>query len=278
MPDLWLYRAGDLILGPVPPNQIVEKIYSHELDGKSEVQLMGSGSFRRLFEVESFRVHLAKADVKKKVDRDADSGAKSRARRRNILLGITAGVLTAVALVVVVVGNYLAVHTPGKNSDDAFADMISVDAPTVTRAKAAGSDDELVDYVGPNGVKRPVAVRDPKVPRPVGDQNKPKPGEEDPDGMSMGQVDQAGINDVVKKHQRSLFPCLAKVAKPGMALTKVPIEFSVANGKVSKLWVDNPDYKTGELPDCLMEELKKWPFKETQNATVGLSFNIGKKG
>jgi len=44
--------------------------------------------------------------------------------------------------------------------------------------------------------------------------------------------------------------------------------------------VDNPDFKTGSLPECMLHELQKWPFKAYQGeqATVGLSFTIGKRG
>jgi len=48
---------------------------------------------------------------------------------------------------------------------------------------------------------------------------------------------------------------------------------------VSKVWVDNPDFKAGPLPECLMRELQKWPFKaQGTSASVGFAFNIGKKG
>lgn len=279
MADQWLYRNADLILGPVPAAQIIEKIYSHELDGKSEVQQMGSGTFRRLIEVEAFRVHLAKADVKLKVEKMADTHARDRAKKRNVMLAVTAVVLLLIAGGVIAAGQYLAVHTPGKSGEDLYADLITVDAPTVTRARAGGNE-ELVDYPGNTPgtpkPKNPDAIAQRPRPKQPGE-TKPKPGEEDPDGLSLGQVDQEGINDVVKKHQKALFPCLVKAAKPGVQI-KVPIEFTVASGKVSKVWIDNPDLKNdATLSECLMNELKKWPFKEAQNASVGLSFNIGKK-
>ena len=45
------------------------------------------------------------------------------------------------------------------------------------------------------------------------------------------------------------------------------------------MWVDNPDFKSGPLPECLMRELAKWPFKaQGTSASVGFAFNIGKKG
>ena len=94
----------------------------------------------------------------------------------------------------------------------------------------------------------------------------------------MAKFDQGTINTVVKAHQRTLFPCLAQINKPGV-MQKIPIEFVIGNnGHVNKVWVDHPDYKTGALPECLLKELQKWPFKnyEGEQATVSLSFNIGK--
>ena len=64
-------------------------------------------------------------------------------------------------------------------------------------------------------------------------------------------------------------------------MQKIPIEFVIGNnGKVTKVWVDHPDYKSGPLPECLLRALQQWPFKnyEGEQANVSLSFNIGKNG
>lgn len=280
----WLFRQGELILGPVPAAKIVEKIYSHDLDAKSEVQAMGSGRFQRLAEIDGFKVHLAKADAKKRVDHVAKTTEASANKRRNTAIGITAGVLLAIGIGVVVVGNYLAVHTPGKSSEElAYGDLISVEAPTISAAKRSGNDEELVDYPGLGGTRKPaLAVKDkpdqPRPDRPTG--TKPKLNNEtaDPDGLQMAKFDQTTINTVVKSNQKSLFPCLAQINKPGV-MQKIPIEFVIGNtGRVTKVWVDHPDYKSGTLPECLLKELQKWPFKtyDGEQATVSLSFNIGK--
>jgi len=283
----WLFRQGELILGPLPAAKIVEKIYSHELDAKSEVQAMGSGRFQRLAEIDIFKVHLAKADAKKRVDHVARTTEASANKKRNMAIGITAGVLLAIGLGVVVVGNYLAVHTPGKSSEElAYGDLISVEAPTISRAKRSGNDEELVDYPGLGGPRKPTAVAVKDKPDGPGRPSGPGPGkqklntETDNDGLQMAKFDQGTINTVVKAHQRTLFPCLAQINKPGQ-MQKIPIEFVIGNnGHVSKVWVDHPDYKSGTLPECLLKELQKWPFKnyEGEQATVSLSFNIGKAG
>ena len=60
---------------------------------------------------------------------------------------------------------------------------------------------------------------------------------------------------------------------------RIPIEFVIGNdGQVKKLWVDHPRFADGALQECLMKELQRWPFRpyEGQQATVGLSFTIGK--
>lgn len=279
----WLFKQGELILGPVPPKQIVDKIYAGDLDGKSEVQQMGSGQFRRLAEVEIFRVHLAKADAKRRVDQHAAATERDRSKRRNVAIIVTAVVLAVIAGVVIVSGSYLAVHTPGRTSEDLYADLISVDPPVIGKAKQRGPDDELVDYPGlPNG---------PKKPGPAGTPHKPvakSPGSgssgqtaagDDPDGMQTSKIDQDAINAVVRANQRTLFPCLAQIGKPASP-QKIPIEFSIGgNGKVQKVWVDHPDYKSGQLPECLLGALQKWPFKshEGENVNVSLAFTVGAK-
>jgi hypothetical protein len=280
----WLFRHGDLILGPVPANAIIEKIYSGELDGKAEVQEMGSGQFRSLAQVEVFRVHLAKADAKRRVDAQAAQHASASKKKAMIGVAIGGGVLLVIAIVVMVAGSYLAVHTPGKSSEElAYGDLISVEAPTITRAKRTATDEELVDFPGQLGNnKRPTTPSNPNAvanrPNVPKNPNQKTNTETDEDGMQTSKVDLTAINAVVKSHQKSLFPCLAAVNKPGV-MQKIPIEFTIAaTGKVSNVWVDNPDYKEGQLKECLLKELQQWPFKPgVESTNVSLSFNIGKK-
>ncbi len=278
----WLFREGDLILGPVPAQQVIDKLYAGDLLGQSEVQLMGSGRFVKVSEVPEFKVHVAKAEAKKRVDAHATEHHSAQRKKTTRGLAIGLGVLVTLGIIVAVAGSYLAVHTPtGKTAEELAWGDITVDAPTISKAQRR-VDDELVDYQG-SGKKPPVgtapiANRPPVGTRPpVG--NKPPLGNADPDGLSMGEVDEAGINAVVARNKSSLIPCIKTVAKPGIFL-KIPIEFSIAEaGKVSKVWVDNSDLKGSGLEECLLKELQKWPFKATHSGnSVNLSFNVGKKG
>lgn len=285
----WLFRQGDLILGPVPSKQIVDKLYSGELLPVNEVQLMGSGVFKRIIDVPDFKVHVAKAEAKKRVDAHAAEHHASQRKRLITVAGVLGAVLLLLGIVVAVMGSYFATHRESAGSAEELAwGDITIDAPSISKARRR-EDDELVDYNGnpkrPTGT--PVALKTPTgttapptgTTPPPHSAGKPKSGTADPEGMQMGEVDEAGINTVVAKHKPSLIPCLKAVAKPGM-VAKIPIEFSIAEtGKVTKVWVDNPDFKNSGLQECLLEKLQAWPFKPgTSGASVNLSFNIGKKG
>jgi hypothetical protein len=280
----WLYKDGDLLLGPVQGGVIVQKLFAGELDRNSLVSPMGESSFRKIAEVEDFRVALAKAEAHRRVDAAARVEAAKVSRSRNVRLAIVASVAVVVAAGAAVGARYLAVHNPFKTqSDDGFGD-ITVEPPQIALARTRHSDDELIDYPvgGPSsgGPGKTRSGRTGAAGRVGG--GKMTDATADPDGLQVAQFDNDAINSVVASHQRSLFTCFREEAarNPGFA-AKIPLEFVIGNnGKVSKLWVDHPNYKSGPMADCLLKELQKWPFKpyEGENATVSLSFNIGKKG
>lgn len=289
----WLFREGEMVLGPVPARQIIDKLYSGELTGRSEVSPLGTSQFHRIAEVDFFKVHLAKAEAKLRVEALAQSQRSKSQRSRNVKIAVVASICVVVAGGAAFAARYLAVHNPFKNADElAFGD-ITVEPPTITLAKASHmKEEELLEYPGgPGQPKLPPGTRPPtgggsspiaKRPPSGGKSSGLTAASEDPDGLQTAQFDRSGINSVVASKQRTLYACFAEEAqrKPGFS-AKIPIEFVIGNdGRVSKLWVDHPDYKQGALADCLFKELQKWPFKSYQGeqATVGLSFKIGKGG
>ncbi len=286
--DLWLFRQAELVLGPVPAAQVIERLYSGELDGKSEVSRLGSGRFQKISEVEFFRVHVAKAEAKLRVEAQARNEEARGRLKRNIRIGIVAGIAVAVAGIVAWGVRYLVIHKPWTDPDEvAYAD-ITVEPPKIGLARRQSAE-ELLEYQtgsparpSGSGEARPdkpdrtqlASARS----RPANNNKMSDPGA-DPDGMQMGEVDQAAIQRVVSSKQKTLFPCLVEEAKrqPGLS-AKIPIEFAVgADGRVSKVWVDHPQFKSGSLPQCFLRELQKWPFRpQDAGATISLSFKIGK--
>ncbi|HVP59224.1 MAG TPA: AgmX/PglI C-terminal domain-containing protein [Myxococcaceae bacterium] len=272
----WLYRKGELVLGPVLGTQLLDRLYAGDINGQTEVALVGE-DFERVTQVEALRVHLAKAEAKWRVDA-LERRVRDRARRqRNVRLALLAGVALVVAGAAGAVARYMAVHGTFDTRTEEAA--IAVEPPVIRLAKARRQQDEMLDYpldrVGrrTSGTGTRAAVSGPR----------PGPGtqETDPDDVSIeAKFDRGSIQTVIAQRQRSLYPCFAEEAKrsPGLA-ERIPIEFVIGNdGQVKKLWVDHPRFAEGALQDCLMRELQRWPFRpyDGQQATVGLSFTIGR--
>lgn len=287
----WLFREGELVLGPLHAYQLVEKLYSGELTGRSLVSPMGENRFRPVAETDFFKVHLAKAEAKLRVEAAARAEQAKVRKKRAVLIGAVAGVAVLLAGAAAAAAQYLAVHDPF-GSDDAFANEIQIEPPKITLARAQPrNQEELLEYDGYNKKPTGAAIPDRSGTRPAGTGSgatKPAAGaarttgtvSTDPDGMETATFDQDAINSVVNSNQRKLFTCFREEAtrNPGFA-ARIPMEFVIGNnGRVSKLWIDNPSFKQGPLADCLLRELQKWPFKsfEGEAPTVSLSFTIGK--
>ena len=272
----WLYRKGELVLGPVLGTQLLDRLYAGDINGQTEVALVGE-DFERVTQVEALRVHLAKAEAKWRVDA-LERRVRDRARRqRNVRLALLAGVALVVAGAAGAVARYMAVHGTFDTRTEEAA--IAVEPPVIRLAKARRQQDEMLDYPLDRAGRRTSGTGTrAAVPGP-----RPGPGtqETDPDDVSIeAKFDRGSIQTVIAQRQRSLYPCFAEEAKrsPGLA-ERIPIEFVIGNdGQVKKLWVDHPRFAEGALQDCLMRELQRWPFRpyDGQQATVGLSFTIGR--
>ncbi len=278
----WLYRQGGLVLGPVSGAELVRRLYDGALDGQTEVTLVGAHHFQRVSETEALRLALAKAQAKWRVDA-MDRRVRERARRvRNVRLAMVVALAVVGAGVAGAGARYLAVHNPWRK--ESGEPTISVEAPTITLARARGRDEDLVAYpldraptsgrglrLGGSGLGR------------AGARLPGQPSEADADGLATApQFDRAAIMAVVAQKQRALYPCFAEEARraPGLS-ARIPVEFTIGNdGHVTKVWVDHAQYQDGPLPECLLRELQKWPFRpyEGERANVGLSFTVGRTG
>jgi hypothetical protein len=281
----WLFRQGEIILGPVPANQVVEQLYAGTLTGSTEISLLEGGHFMRLSEVDFFKLHLAKAEAKLRVDAAAQvERAKARGRRK-VRIAIVVAVSLPFAGATAFVTRYFFIHNPWKNADlPAFTD-ISIEPPVIRLAQRT-SKDELVEYPGKTfgRLQRRANERGAEKTRLAsGKTDKPsRVQDEEPDGLTTGQFDRDSISAVVSAKQKTLYPCVAEEVKrrPGFS-AKIPIEFVIGNdGRVTKVWVDHPSLRESGLPDCLLRELQRWPFRAYpgEQATVALSFKVGKGG
>jgi hypothetical protein len=273
----WLFRQGGLVLGPLLTEQIIEKLYSGTLDGNTEIAPIGQTHYRPLAQLDAFKVDLAKAQAKLRVDAIVHADRAQRARKRNFRVALVATAAAIAAVGAAAGAKYLAVYSPFKVER---LDEISVEAPTIGLAKARLAAEDLLEYPLSSGDpnRRRLARLQERSKR--GPSGRAEPGEADRDGLQTGAFDRSAINAVVASRQKMLYPCVADEAgkHPGLA-TKIPIEFVIGNdGRVSKVWVDHSLFKDGPLADCLLKELQRWPFRayEGERATVGLSFRVGR--
>jgi hypothetical protein len=289
----WLFRQGELVLGPLPAHQLVEKLFHGEVDAKTPVSLLGENAFRPLGQVDFFKVHLAKAEAKRRVDAVAhrEHSASSRRRGLKITILVVSGLLCSGTAAYF--AKRTAEHRDWQANQEAFSEFgdISVEAPIIALASARlAEEDEGLDYPseggGTAGTAKAGARKSDKGRadrRTAAAQRTGKVGEApppEPDGLTTEQFDRGSINAVVAAKQKTLYPCIAEVAKtkPGVAAT-IPIEFVIGNdGKVTEVWVDNKEFKQEAFSGCLLRELQKWKFSkyDGERATVGLSFRIGK--
>lgn len=285
--EQWLFRQAELVLGPVSRDQLVEKLYTGEITAETPVSRLGENAFRPLRTLEGFGLHIAKAQAKLRVEAKDRSDQQASRRKRSVILSIVGALAVVIAVGAAAGARYLAVHNPWANTDAlAFAD-ITMDPPTITLAHAQASNDELLDYPLEPGkpghrtrTERPGSH--PARTEHAGHTASAQAKSTDSEGLEIGQADQSAIQEVVAAHKKSLYPCIVAAVqrKPGLA-GKLPIQFVVGNdGKVSKVWVDNPDFKSDALADCMLKTLRGWPFKPSpgSGAAVNLAFNVGKRG
>jgi hypothetical protein len=289
----WLFRQGDLVLGPMSGQQLVEKLYTGEMTGNTLIAPPGARDFVPMAEVAVFKVHVARAQAKAKVDAEQRAERQRVMRKRLILGSIAAAVTVALGVVAWQVARWAAVHGPGGEEDEYAG--ITVELPTITLAQRRKDSEDLIAYPSSSGTRPQESKPKPSVQPPSSTtptlpagavaaktEKKPPSGTvtTDPDGLQMAtEFDQASINKVVQTNQKTLFRCLKEEAarRPGFA-AKVPIEFVIGNdGRVTKLWVDHPQLKQGPLYECFLTELKKWPFKPYKGelASVNLAFKVG---
>src|SRR5689334_6868045 len=123
---MWLFKQGDLLLGPGPFTQIVEMLYAGEIDGATKLSPTGGEvSWKPLAECAQFTVHLAKAQAKLRVEAHATEKRKVERRSSVVRLAMIV-VLVVVALAGAGWGAiWLAIHRPWEKQIQIAEPLIS---------------------------------------------------------------------------------------------------------------------------------------------------------
>jgi hypothetical protein len=265
----WMFKKDEMVFGPISAKQLLEKVSSGEISGATPVTEEG-GQFRPLRDVPHFAVHLAKAEATLRVQREADHFVRGE-RRSTVWRIATVSVLLLSALALAGGGAFFVVmqrqHRLQREIDDI---PITGNPPELAAAGPSTGDDEVALPVpgaaaGPAGARRAAHHTS---------------GHTDTDGLTTTHYETSSLIAAELRQKTALIPCIKQ------ELTRTPgfrgdVRFSVSignDGKVAKLWMDDPQFKDSELQQCFERVTGGWKFAayEGERATLSDSFHVGR--
>jgi len=252
----WLFRQGELSLGPLDEEALAQKILDRELGEDTEAKELEEEFFRPLREIEVFAIALAKAKAKQRVD--VISEKRAQAKRKRLLKTVIAvfSLLVLGSVAAYVVGEAWARKKPAVPTDAVAFAGFSSELPTITRSTRASTEDTLLPY------------RDSKTPS-TGARSLPKGsrGSTWVDDVTIdARWNQESILKVLNSHERRMLGCLRDNVRTTNGWSRgekvnISVEFTIANtGRVNKLSVSLPRHRGRDLEACLFQEMEKWPF------------------
>jgi hypothetical protein len=291
----YLFKKKGELFGPVEPDRVRELLYRGEIDAHTPVA-GPDGAWRTLGAVPEFLVDVKKAEAQLRVEREV-TGARDLARRKAALRGGAAvGGALALAVLVALGAVWLARAKPWRSRSALLEDFgggIAIVSPARIGGTSRQREDEIDLGDLPPIPGAPGGSRSARPSAPAGGRGAaagrglssaspsgaPASGSIGEGGdLVSAQYDEAAIQEVVSREQRTLVPCLkeASRAEPGFA-GDIPVEFAIGNdGRVARLWVDEPRFRAGPLHACMLRVLQAWKFRPFpgQRPTVSLSFRV----
>lgn len=308
----WVFKQGGALYGPVPTEALVAKLQAGEI-GPETLVAKESGAFSPIGTVEPFVAVAASVAAERRAREEAERRGRERRRRRLLiaslcvpLLGVAGWLLhgerdpslgrrelasiTIEALPMVVravpevaEGEWEEIGDEGRGAPlpsgrravtttPSAAPSSGGGAVAAARSTGRGAPTEPTRDVGT--VASAPAPR--SGPSPIAGAGSPPPA----DDVSIDtRFDLAAIERVVEARRNQLLPCLRRQAEGDPRFRgEVPLSFVIGQGgRVSRLWVDKPGYRDGELHRCLLGQLQSWRFPpfEGQSPAISLSFRIG---
>jgi hypothetical protein len=273
----WLFRRDGQVFGPLSSKELAAMLYRGQIGGETPVS-PGDGRWAPVGQVPIFLLHAKKAEAALRVDREITASRVLAVRRRRVRL--TLGMVIVAA--VLAAAGWLGLRRVDQDSEllAGFGEGISIVEPArVGAGRHAAAEDEVevaLDEPSAGAGQRPGGAR-PPAPVPG-----PRPGGDAAGGeLAIGSSwNESRIQAVVARQQRTLAPCLREESQrsPDWA-GQIPIEFAIGNdGRVTRLWIEEPRFKAGRLHDCLLDALRRWEFDRFpgQQPTVTLTLGIGR--
>jgi hypothetical protein len=274
----WTFKQDEMLFGPLPARQIIEKMYAGELSGETLVSPSDQeGAFSRLREVPFFAVHVAKAEAKLRVKRDSDEFKTKEALgfrlRTAVVVGLILGTLGLAGG-----GAYTLVIDRHQRLQREIDEIpITANPPELSATEGSAAGDSEVSVPAPGTAAAPGAARRARRSGAM-EATAGHPG--GGDGLAAINFDKNSIIGAEVRQKSQLIPCIKQ------ELQRTPtfrgdIRFTVAvgnEGKVAKLWMDDSQFKEGPLQQCFWQRMSGWRFAsyEGERATLSDSFRVGR--
>jgi hypothetical protein len=301
-PGEWLYKLRGEIFGPVPAQEIIDRMYAGEVDESTEISLE-EGDWVTVHAVPDFHPFLFQAKAKLRAER-ARAEAELAARRRRLRSRIKVGIGAFILVVVSFLASYvLIVSRPWRSDDTLLAwagkhlPLLSVaSAGTMGDGRAEAMDNIDIDQILIDDAPALVALksarrrqRRPAKKKSTSPGTPTKPAKKQPNGKTGGETKVASAgplsNDEIvsivygRSSMRRFYSCLRSELhrNPDMPATIV-MEFTISNdGKAGKVRMDDPKLENSTLHKCFSKRVATLRFRtftgQVRNVTIPFKIN-----
>jgi len=312
----WLYKSGGMVFGPAPAQTIIDKIYSGELSGESEVA-EGEGLWTPLRSVGVFYPHVVQADAKFRSAK-IEAERKKAEQKKKVLKGVKLGSIAATSVAVLVSSGLLlnkyrpwerftkgpspeSVELRGATMDEWVERHPPLVSLGLKKQMKAEEEKEKKEALAKAAAEPPTPAKKAKKDKSKKASEKEKtPAKEEAaaaakdegqkvakaataasNGAELEQISDAEIYQVIQSNISRLFVCLREELKRTPDLRgQLEIEFAIKNdGHVGDVWIDDFRFKEGPLKDCFKQKLASWRFPRYsgERRIVKYPFFIGKR-
>ncbi len=299
-PGEWLFKLHGEVLGPVPSAEIIERMFTGEVDESTEISFGEGGDWSTIQVVSDFHPFLYQAKAKIRADR-ARAEALRAAKRRHVRNVIKVAVVAAALVIVSFGASYLLIISRPWKSGDTIRAWAEKHVPLLSVASAsaatldgdAGEEDDginidqiLIDdapalvAIQSEAEKRKSRARK----RTTRKKSKPSRAEAKTGAKtaSLGSLSNDEIMSVVyaRTNLRRLYSCIRYELKRNPDMPKqFTLDFSIRNdGRIGQVQMEDPKLDGSGMHQCFKQKLSRLKFRSYsgQVRNVTIPFNVGK--
>ncbi len=284
--DNWLFKKDGYVFGPVPPAEIIEKMYQFEIGGDTFVSKT-MGSWQPIKEIDQFSIHLEKIA---KIEEQKKKEQIEHQQKRDLLIknsskfgAIAAAVIAVIAILYFSVhwfmhsgeGKALAVLLQGEKIDFKKIDLISIEDID------EGEEDEETEPTSEKKIHRPKA-KNPSRSKTSQAKNSAasemnldswKAQETSPNHALLSDSE---IETTLAKNFYRIKKCLIKAYQEQLDIpTRFEIDFAVMNsGKVGEVKFNRKKLTGAPTGNCIIDALRSITFREYIGETRNVTYPI----